>query len=55
MPAHARLHNRALVLRTLFRDGALSRADLARRTELTRVTISDLIGELIELHRKVQH
>ena len=55
MPAHARLHNRALVLRTLFRDGALSRADLARRTELTRVTISDLIGELIERGIVVEH
>lgn len=55
MPAHARLHNRALVLRTLFRDGALSRADLARRTELTRVTISDLVGDLIERGIVVEH
>ena len=30
-----------------YRDGQASRADLARETGLTRVTISDLIGELI--------
>jgi predicted NBD/HSP70 family sugar kinase len=36
------------VLRTLFRDGPLSRADLARATHVTRVTASDLVGELLE-------
>ena len=48
LPEHARAHNRALVLQTLFHQGAMSRADLARETGLTRVTISDLVGELIE-------
>jgi predicted NBD/HSP70 family sugar kinase len=46
-PGDARRHNRALVLRTIFRDGPLSRADLARETHLTRVTTSDLAAELL--------
>ncbi len=36
------------MLRTLFRDGPLSRADLARATHLTRVTASDLVAELLD-------
>ncbi|CAN7195465.1 ROK family transcriptional regulator [Microbacterium sp. LjRoot45] len=47
LPEHARAHNRSLVLQTLFHQGAMSRADLSRETGLTRVTISDLISELI--------
>ncbi|WP_243077106.1 ROK family transcriptional regulator [Microbacterium sp. SS28] len=47
LPEHARGHNRSLVLQTLFHQGAMSRADLARETGLTRVTISDLVAELI--------
>jgi predicted NBD/HSP70 family sugar kinase len=47
LPEHARAHNRSLVLQTLYRDGSQSRADLARQTGLTRVTISDLVSELI--------
>lgn len=47
LPEHARGHNRALVLQTLFHNGAMSRADVSRSTGLTRVTISDLVGELI--------
>lgn len=47
LPEHARAHNRSLVLQTLFHGGAMSRADLARETGLTRVTISDLVAELI--------
>ncbi|GLJ78357.1 ROK family transcriptional regulator [Microbacterium imperiale] len=47
LPEHARAHNRALVLQSLFHGGAMSRADLARETALTRVTISDLVSELI--------
>ncbi|KQR52939.1 ROK family transcriptional regulator [Leifsonia sp. Leaf336] len=47
LPEHARNHNRSLVLQSLYRDGQASRADLARETGLTRVTISDLVGELI--------
>lgn len=47
LPEHARTHNRSLVLQTLFHSGAMSRADLARETGLTRVTISDLVAGLI--------
>jgi predicted NBD/HSP70 family sugar kinase len=47
LPEHARGHNRALLLQTLFHEGAMSRADLSRETGLTRVTISDLVSELI--------
>jgi predicted NBD/HSP70 family sugar kinase len=36
------------MLRTLFREGPLSRADLARATHLTRVTASDLVAELLD-------
>jgi predicted NBD/HSP70 family sugar kinase len=47
LPEHARTHNRSLVLQTLYRTGAMSRADVARATGLTRVTVSDLVAELI--------
>ncbi|WP_105566063.1 ROK family transcriptional regulator [Microbacterium halophytorum] len=47
LPEGVRAHNRALVLTTLFHAGAMSRADLARETGLTRVTTSDLVGELV--------
>ena len=46
LPEHNRLHNRSLILQTLFHDGSMSRADLARETGLTRVTVSDLVNEL---------
>lgn len=47
LPEHARVHNRSLVLQTLYGGGRQSRADLARSTGLTRVTVSDLVQELI--------
>jgi predicted NBD/HSP70 family sugar kinase len=43
----ARRHHRALLLQQLFSRGPASRADLARATALTRVTVSDLVGEMI--------
>ena len=43
----ARRHHRSLLLQQLFRGGPASRADLARTTGLTRVTVSDLVGELV--------
>ena len=43
----ARRHHRSLLLQQLFRQGPASRADLARTTGLTRVTVSDLVGELV--------
>ena len=48
LPEHARVHNRSMVLQHLFHAGPRSRADLARATGLTRVTISDLIGSLLD-------
>ena len=42
-----RRHHRALLLQQLFRHGPASRADLARSSGLTRVTVSDLVGELV--------
>jgi predicted NBD/HSP70 family sugar kinase len=47
LPEHARAHNRALVLQSLYRAAGMSRADLAREVGLTRVTISDLVADLI--------
>jgi predicted NBD/HSP70 family sugar kinase/biotin operon repressor len=47
LPEHARGHNRALVLQTLFSTGQQSRADVARSTGLTRVTVSELVTELM--------
>lgn len=44
----ARRHHRALLLQHLFSDGAASRADLARATGLTRVTVSDLVADLLD-------
>ena len=43
----ARRHHRSLLLQQLFREGPASRADLARASGLTRVTVSDLIGEML--------
>lgn len=43
-----RRHHRALLLQELFTEGPRSRADLARSSGLTRVTVSDLVAELIE-------
>jgi predicted NBD/HSP70 family sugar kinase len=36
------------VLRTLYESGPLSRADVARSTDLTRTSVSDLVEDLIE-------
>ncbi len=48
LPEHARAHNRSLVLGHLFHSGPSSRADIARSTGLTRVTVSDLVADLME-------
>ena len=42
-----RLYNRKLVLRTIFDAGSISRADIARATQLTPVTVSEIVAELI--------
>jgi glucokinase-like ROK family protein len=40
-------HNRNLVLKTIFENESISRAEIARQTRLTRTTVSDLVNELI--------
>lgn len=55
LPGQARAHNRSLVLQLLYREGPMSRADIARSTELTRVTISDLVAELIDERFVIEH
>ncbi|MCZ2825654.1 MULTISPECIES: ROK family transcriptional regulator [unclassified Modestobacter] len=47
LPEHARASNRSMVLQLLFHAGPRSRAELARATGLTRVTISDLVASLL--------
>jgi N-acetylglucosamine repressor len=42
-----REYNVRLVLRTLYDLGSVSRAEIARRTHLTRTTVSDVITELL--------
>lgn len=46
-PGDAKQHNRALIMRTLYAAGPASRADIARSTGLTKVTVSGLVAELI--------
>ncbi|HET7027848.1 MAG TPA: ROK family transcriptional regulator [Candidatus Limnocylindrales bacterium] len=43
-----RAHNSLLVLRTVYDRSTVSRSDIARITGLTRTSVSDLIGELID-------
>jgi predicted NBD/HSP70 family sugar kinase len=47
-PEDARRHHRSLLLQLLFRYGPASRADLARSSGLTKVTVSDLVAGLVE-------
>ncbi|WP_255491761.1 MULTISPECIES: ROK family transcriptional regulator [unclassified Actinotalea] len=47
LPEDGRAHNRAMLLQHLFHSGPSSRADLARATGLTRVTVSDLMTSLV--------
>ena len=46
-PEDARRSNLALVLQAIYDDPEHSRADIARATGLTKVTVSDLVAELI--------
>ncbi len=41
-------HNRDLVLRTVFDNHSISRAEIARVTKLTRATVSDMVANLID-------
>jgi len=40
-------HNRDLVLRTIFANESISRAEVARVTNLTRATVSELVNDLL--------
>ena len=42
-----KLHNRDLVLKTIFDSSTISRADIARSTRLTRTTVSDVVAGLL--------
>jgi N-acetylglucosamine repressor len=42
-------HNSQLILKLIYQNGAISRADIARRSGLTRTTVSTLVDELIGL------
>ena len=44
---HTKEHNRNLVLKTIFGHENISRADIARMTNLTKSTVSDIISDLI--------
>ena len=54
LPAHGRRHNLSLVLQLLYSVGAMSRADLARRLGMSKVTVSDLVAELIDTGHAVE-
>lgn len=45
---HTKEHNRNLVLKTIFSHENISRADIARLTNLTRSTVSDIVSDLID-------
>ena len=47
-PEDARRANRAHILQAITEQSGLSRADLARATGLTKVTVSDVVAELID-------
>jgi N-acetylglucosamine repressor len=42
-----KVHNSRLILRFIYNEGTVSRADLARKTSLTRTTVSTLVDALI--------
>lgn len=50
LPKSVRHHNRAILLRLLYPDVSMTRADLARASGLTRVAISDIVAELLDEH-----
>ena len=47
-PRRARVRNTQLILKTIYGNGPISRADVARATNLTPPTVSDVVASLIE-------
>jgi len=47
-PAHARIQNQQLILKTIYDGNGISRAQIARETKLTRPTVSNVVANLIE-------
>jgi N-acetylglucosamine repressor len=45
---HTKDHNTRLVFRAIYEGAEISRAEVARRTGLTRTTVSSVVGELLE-------
>ena len=54
LPSHGRRHNLSLALQLLYTWGPMSRADLARRLGISKVTISELVAEVIESGHAVE-
>ncbi|WP_404389895.1 ROK family transcriptional regulator [Humibacillus xanthopallidus] len=54
LPTHGRRHNLSLALQVLYTSGPMSRADLARRLGISKVTVSDLVAEVIESGHAVE-
>lgn len=48
LPSDARIHHRSLLLQHLYDGGPASRAELSRLTKLARVTVSDVVSDLLE-------
>jgi N-acetylglucosamine repressor len=44
----AKVHNRLLILRTIYNNSRISRADIARATSLNRATVSDAVTKLMK-------
>lgn len=46
--AQTRAHNKRLVLKTIYSQAPISRAEVSRHTSLTRATVSNVVTELLE-------
>ena len=48
-PRRARVRNTQIILKTIYGNGPISRAEIARVTNLTPPTVSDVVASLIEI------
>lgn len=48
VPTEVRLHNKTMIMRLLYPDHEMTRADVSRATGLTRMVVSDIVSELID-------